>query len=202
MKNKRVGIVGLGTGTMAAYAQPGETWTFFEIDPEIVTLARDKGHFTYLQNARVEPGIVTGDARITLRNEPDESFDLLFLDAFTSDAVPAHLLTREAFKLYLQKLAPGGAIAVHVTNRYVELRPVVQRIAQAEQLSLAEKSYVPDRDAFVSGAVITNWVLVSRDATLTKALVDKAGWRARTGRGNARLWTDDHSSLVGLITFW
>jgi spermidine synthase len=202
MANKRVGVVGLGTGTMAAYAKPGESWTFFEIDPEIVTLARDKGLFTYLKNSRAEQRIVTGDARITLVNEPDQSFDLLFLDAFTSDAIPAHLLTREAFKLYLQKLAPGGAIVVHVSNRYVDLRPVVQRIAHAEHLSFAEKSYLPDRAAVVSGADSADWVLVSRDESLTKALVDKGNWRARPGRGRAQLWTDDHSSLVGLFTFW
>ncbi|MCS7020645.1 MAG: fused MFS/spermidine synthase [Gemmataceae bacterium] len=125
---RRVGIIGLGTGALAAYAQPGQQWTFFEIDPAVVRIAHD--YFDFLAACRAERcDIVLGDARRQLQRRPDDAFDLLILDGFCSDAIPIHLLTREAFELYFQKLAPGGILAVHISNNHLDLPPLVARIA-------------------------------------------------------------------------
>jgi len=120
-----VAVVGLGAGTTAAYARAGEGWTFYEIDPEVIDIARDPALFTYLSSCAGAPvNVLTGDARLRLREAPTAAYDLIVLDAFSSDAVPAHLLTREAVALYLSKLAPGGVIAFHVSNRSLELERV------------------------------------------------------------------------------
>ena len=119
--------VGLGCGAMAAYVEPGRHWTFYEIDPNVVAVARNQ--FTYLKEARGTVDVVLGDARRKLAAEPDGTFGLIVLDAFTSDAIPVHLLTREAFALYARKLKPGGVIAVHLSNRYLDLPPLVARVA-------------------------------------------------------------------------
>ena len=121
----RVGIVGLGIGTLAAYSEAGQQWTFFEIDPAIANLASDSRQFTYLSDSPARTRIVLGDARIALTKEPARSFDVLVVDAFSSDAVPVHLLTREALQLYLQKLDAGGIIAFNITNSYLQLTPLI-----------------------------------------------------------------------------
>jgi spermidine synthase len=120
----RVGIVGLGIGTLAAYSEAGQQWTFFEIDPAIADLASDSRQFTYLSDSPARTRIVLGDARIALTKEPARSFDVLVVDAFSSDAVPVHLLTREALQLYLQKLDAGGIIAFNITNSYLFSDPL------------------------------------------------------------------------------
>ena len=122
-ERRNVGVIGLGAGTLAAYSEPGERWTFFEIDPVVVEVARDR--FTYLGDARGEVNVVLGDGRLSLVAVPDGTFGLLVLDAFSSDAVPVHLLTREALALYLRKLAPGGLLAFHLSNRHLALAEIV-----------------------------------------------------------------------------
>jgi spermidine synthase len=126
-------VVGLGAGALAAYAAPGERWTFFEIDPAVIAIARDPRLFTYLADAlrRGAVRVVAGDARVSLAAVADGSFDLLVLDAFSSDSIPAHLLTREALALYLRKLAPRGVMAFHISNRTLDLEPVVAAAADA-----------------------------------------------------------------------
>jgi predicted O-methyltransferase YrrM len=126
----RVGIVGMGAGTAACYARKGQHWRFYEINPVIPVLARK--HFTYLQDAEKRGAsiqTILGDARLTLEREPDQGFDVLLLDAFSGDAIPMHLLTREAFATYLRHMKPDGIIAVHVTNSYLALAPVVEKLA-------------------------------------------------------------------------
>ena len=134
----RFGVVGLGTASIAAYAKPDHSWTFFEINPAVERVARDPKYFTYLRDCAPQAQVVTGDARLMLASHPDASLDVLVLDAFSSDAIPVHLITREAFALYLRKLAPGGVIAVHITNRYLDLAPVVG--ATARGVGLDRKS--------------------------------------------------------------
>src|SRR6185437_9470115 len=114
-----VGVIGLGAGGLAAYGRPGERWTFFELDPEVERIARDPRFFTYITDSRASIRVVLGDGRLSLGHEPDALLDLLVLDAFSSDAIPVHLLTREALQLYLQKLAPGGVLLFHLSNRYL-----------------------------------------------------------------------------------
>ncbi len=126
--NVRVGVVGLGVGTLATYARPGDRYRFYEINPEVLRLARK--HFTYLDDCRGRWEVVLGDGRLSLEREPSQQFQLLVLDAFNGDAVPTHLLTAEAFAVYRRHLAPDGAIAVHVTNTYLSLAPVVRGLAE------------------------------------------------------------------------
>src|SRR6185503_15055802 len=140
---RRVAIVGLGTGTTACYGRKGERWTYYEIDPLVVLIARAPSLFTYIRDCPPTVDIVLGDARLSLAKAPDGEYDLIVLDAFTSDAIPAHLLTREALALYMRKLRPSGAVAFHISNRYVDLRPVL--------IALANDARVPgalgDKDA-------------------------------------------------------
>jgi hypothetical protein len=126
----RVGVVGLGTGTLACYAKPGQSWRFFEIDPAIVQLARDSGKFTFLRQCAPQTRISIGDARVRLTESQSASLDLLALDAFSSDTVPMHLLTREAFATYGRVLAPNGLLLVHISNRFMALAPVVSAAAR------------------------------------------------------------------------
>lgn len=140
----RIGAVGLGVGTMAAYGRPNDVITFFEIDQAVVDLARDGRSFTYLADTAADVDVIVGDARLTLAEQPPGSFDLLILDAFSSDAVPAHLLTREALELYVRALRPGGILAFHLSNRYYDLDPAVGSTARAIGLEAYGERFVPD----------------------------------------------------------
>src|SRR5262249_31990557 len=124
---RHVGVTGLGIGTLVSYGRSGQAWTFYEIDPAVVRVAEDDRYFTYLSDARaagIEVRIVPGDARLQMVGAPEKAYDLLFLDAFSSDSVPVHLLTVEALELYLSKLADGGVLALNISNRYLDLEPV------------------------------------------------------------------------------
>jgi hypothetical protein len=198
---RNVAIVGLGTGTMAAYARPGDEWAYFEIDPGIIELAKDERYYTFLKDARVPIRLVRGDARFTLAAEPDGAFDMIFLDAFTADAIPTHLLTKEAFELYLSKLRPGGVIAVHISNQFLNLNPVVAGAAMGLGLPGAGKFFYPDDQQKALEGAITVWTMMSPDPAKVDALVDHAGWKRFSDAG-AVSWTDDYSSISKLLRFW
>jgi SAM-dependent methyltransferase len=196
-QRQRAGLVGLGAGTLAAYSEPGERWTFFEIDPVVVDVARDRGLFTFLGDARGQVNVVLGDGRLSLAAVPDGTFGLLVLDAFSSDAVPVHLLTREAIALYLRKLAPGGVLAFHLSNRYLALEEIVAGGATAEGLvGLARVGGVTPSEAS-QGKSPASWVVLARSASDLTPLAPFAGWHPlpRAGRG----WTDDASSLWSVL---
>src|SRR6185312_10394904 len=163
-RRRRVGLVGLGVGTLAAYTAPGEHWTFFEIDPAVVEVARGSGLFTYLADAQGTVDVVLGDGRLSLAAAPDGSFGLLVLDAFSSDAVPAHLLTREALALYARKLAPGGLLAFHLSNQYLSLVPVVAGAAAGEGL-IGIRRFGGVSAAEIDGGICASaWVVLARAA--------------------------------------
>ena len=190
----RVGAVGLGVGTIAAYAKPGDLYRFYEISPNVVHFAEGGGgYFTYLSDAPTRPEVVLGDARTSLEKEVPNAFDVLVVDAFSGDSVPTHLLTREAFELYLRHLAPGGVLALHVSNRYVRLTPVVGRLADALHLH----SLVVDADLETDWASRSMWVLLSA-APAAVALEVPAADRAELPR-DGPLWTDEFTSLWGLV---
>lgn len=198
---RSVAVVGLGAGTTAAYARAGEGWTFYEIDPEVVNIARDPALFTYLSSCSGAPvRIVTGDARLRLREAPPSAYDLIVLDAFSSDAVPAHLLTREAVALYLSKLAPGGVIAFHVSNRSLELERVALGVSADAGLDArifadepGEKRRDPNHDA-------STWVVAARNAEDLGALSTDARWQTATARDQRlEVWRDDFSNVVTLF---
>jgi hypothetical protein len=193
---KRVGVTGLGTGALACYARPGETWTFHEIDPEVVKLAKDGRYFHFLAGCG-NPRIVLGDARLTLRDEPDAGYDVILMDAFSSDSVPIHLLTREALALYQRKLAAGGVILFHVSNRYLELPPLIAALAQDAGSPARHMLYVPA----VPGALdnySSEVVVVGQPGASLDFLTADAGWQVPQAKG-AAVWTDDRSDILSRI---
>ena len=185
---RRVGLVGLGTGTLAAYAREGDHFQFYEINSKVEELART--YFTFLSDCKGEAEIVHGDARLNLSREEPQNFNVLVLDAFSGDAIPVHLLTREAFEIYLRHLARDGIIAVHISNRHFALEPVVLAIADAYELS----TVTIDSSRNTAGGGSSTWVLVS---ATPRALKPKRIYNARRKKKtDARvLWTDDHTSL-------
>ena len=191
----RFGVVGLGAGSLACYARKGEAWRFFEIDPVVVDIATRSSHFTFLANCQPKPDIVLGDARLTLGKEPDNSFDLLVIDAFTSDAVPVHLMTSEALQLYAAKLKGGGVVVLHISNRYLDLDSVLgATLPLVPQL----KGLIVNDDR-ADGSYAQNTSIVAVFARDERALLP---FRALEGAqdfhdGGLRPWTDDASDILG-----
>jgi hypothetical protein len=206
---KRIGAVGLGVGEIACYRREGQHWTFFEIDPAVVRIATSGKWFTYLPRCAPNARIVLGDGRLTLAREPKGAFDLLVLDAFASDSIPTHLVTREAFRLYLDKLAPGGFILVHISNRYLDLEPVIAGLAA--DAKLAARLFDTDKATLEKDNPYrfkSSWVALARDEAGLKALTeayDKSApsawghWRALKAQPGLRLWTDDYSTIITLM---
>jgi len=197
---KRVGVVGLGAGSLLAYAEPGERWTIFEIDPLVKRIAEDGRLFSYLPEARrrgVAAEVVLGDARGTLA-AAGEALDVLVLDAFTGDTIPVHLLTREALELYRNKLSPSGLVACHVSNRHLDLGPVVRDTAEDVGLAStvdAEMEPPPGGPAYVMGS---RWVFLARSESALRARsLPSIVWLSPRKRG--RTWTDDRSDLWSLF---
>jgi hypothetical protein len=184
----RVGVVGLGTGTLACYAAPGQHWRFYEIDPAVIRIARDPASFSYLARCLPDPVIRLGDARLRLAREASISLDLLVLDAFSSDTVPMHLLTREAFALYGRVLSPRGLLLVHISNRFLDLRPVVAAAAAEGGWWSSEFDYRPGViDGTASGSW---WIALSRDGKVVGTLATgEPGWKRLASRPGFRGWT-------------
>jgi len=197
---ERIGVVGLGAGTLAAYAQAGQQWTYFEIDPTVLKLARDDRFFTFLRDAAVPVRIVLGDARLALAREPGAAYDLLILDAYSSDAIPVHLVTREALALYLRELAPGGRLAFHISNTHVDLEPVLAVLARdagLTALTWADTDVASSERAL--GKAPSVWLVMARRADELAALTANGHWHpSRESRGTA-IWTDDYSSLLSIL---
>ncbi|HET6574392.1 MAG TPA: fused MFS/spermidine synthase [Fimbriiglobus sp.] len=198
-RTRRVGLVGLGCGAMAAYAGPGQEWTFYEIDPAVVRIASDPKYFTFLAKCKVSPRIVLGDARRKLAEEPDGHFDLIVLDAFSSDAIPVHLLTKEAFALYAKKLASGGVLAFHLSNRYLDLPPLVARLGADHDppFSIKVDRDIPsDRDR-EDGKFPSVWAVLARDPADLGAVAKDPHWQTEPVRPGP-LWRDDFSNLLAV----
>jgi len=190
----RVGVIGLGVGTIATYGRVGDKYTFHEINPLDVRIAREE--FNFLRDARAEVAIELGDARLTLEREPAQGFDVLAMDAFSSDAIPVHLLTLEAFELYFRQLKADGVLAVHISNQHLNLEPVVA--AAAERLG-KEAVTVRNENHYAQGVFKATWVLVgSREAFLGAPEMEKAGERAAMSSAK-KLWTDAHSSVFAVL---
>ena len=187
----RVGVVGLGTGTIAAYGRPGDTYRFYEINPAVIKIAQHD--FTYLKDSAARIEIVLGDARLNLEREPSQQFYVLAVDAFSGDAIPLHLLTSEAVTVYLKHLKPRGVIAFHVTNGFLDLAPVVQQLADAHGLKVA---YIDERE---SGRFASKWVLLTRDQAFLDLSDIKDAASPIQSRRSGRLWTDDFSNLLQVL---
>jgi spermidine synthase len=185
-----IGMIGLGTGTLLAYGRSSDRFAIYEINPDVIRIAR--ADFTFLSGSPAVSRIVAGDARLSLRNEPPQEFDLLAVDAFSGDAIPVHLLTREAFELYRGHLKPEGVLAVHVTNRYLALAPVVAMsgMATAEKAMMVSSAAYPER-----GELASDWVLVTARAGFFDLPEIAAAARPIEVKFGAQTWTDDYSNL-------
>jgi SAM-dependent methyltransferase len=203
--NARMAFVGLGSGTLACYARPGQTWTAFEIDPAVIGIARDRKLFRYIDKCKPDMGIVVGDARLMLSKTPPGSFDVLAVDAFSSDAIPLHLMTQEAFAVYGRTLAPDGVLMVHITNRFLDLEPVVAAIARAEGWSARARHFTPPGgQASGSFDSKSNWIIMARtperlDAVIAATGSPPADWLPLRERPGMATWTDDFASILPVL---
>ncbi|MHC1765015.1 MAG: spermidine synthase [Verrucomicrobiia bacterium] len=196
-----VAVIGLGAGSMAAYSAPGETWTFYEVNPGVVRIATDTNYFTFTSacaEGRIE--LVLGDARLRLDKAGEGQFGLLVLDAFSSDAIPLHLITREALQLYLSKLAPGGLLAFHISNRSMDLEDVLGDLAADAQLvchARDEMDVSPGEAA--EGKDASHWVVMGRQKEDLGKLVRDSRWLPVKGRQGVRVWSDDFSNIISVL---
>jgi SAM-dependent methyltransferase len=190
----KVGVIGLGAGSLAVYADADDVYRFYDINPAVVRIART--YFTYLADAPGKMEVVLGDARLSLERERAQGFDVLAIDAFTGDAIPVHLLTVEAVGEYLRHMKPGGVIAFHISNRFLDLKPVLLAIAARKGLQFAFL-HEPD-DA---GGTTSDWVVLTREraflgrpaiAEITEPVAPDPGFRS---------WTDDYSSLLPVLRY-
>jgi hypothetical protein len=191
-----IGVVGLGVGALALMAEAGQHITFFEIDHDVETLARR--HFTYLADTAADVEVRIGDGRLLLRQVPDGHFDALIIDAFSSDAIPAHLLTREALALYLRKVRPDGVVALHISNRAFDLARVLRGWSRAEGLPVAIFPFEPTEAEQTEGATLTAGAAIARDPLALERLVAGGNW-SWLGEGRSVLWTDDRIDLLAVL---
>jgi hypothetical protein len=193
----RVAVIGLGAGTTAAYRHPGQDWTFYEIDPVVEQIARDDRYFSYLSDRAAETPVVLGDARLALAHAPERAYDLMILDAFSSDAIPLHLMTREALRLYLDKLAPGGLIAFHISNRMLDLAPVLGNlVADAGAAALIER-FRPTAAAEPNLYIMpSDWVVIARAPSDLALLAGDPRWVRLGPSPDHGVWTDDFSNIL------
>jgi len=193
----RIGVVGLGTGTLACQARPGQHWTFFEIDPVVLRFSTE-GRFTFLRQCTPGARVIIGDARLELAKLPRSSFDVLVIDAFSSDAIPMHLLTREALQVYQRALTPRGLLMLHISNRYIDLAPVIGATARGSGMTALSLLDLPeDTERYTP----SRWIALSRDRRLLRDLARAAPdgpWKALEERA-AEPWTDDHASILAHV---
>lgn len=193
-----VAIIGLGAGATISYSRPNERWTFYEINPAVVSVARSKEYFTYLSDCAGAPfDLVLGDARLKLHDAPNQAYNLLVLDAFSSDAIPVHLMTQQALDLYLSKLAPGGLIVFHISNRNLDLSPVVAGLAKSRDLSCL--SLLDLTPAQPNGKDPSHWVVLARNSADYGALIDAPNARPLASNGGEDVWTDDFSNILSVF---
>jgi hypothetical protein len=194
----RVAVLGLGAGTLAAYARAGADWDFYEIDPTVERIARDPRLFTFLADAPGRCRVVIGDARLALAAASDR-YDLVIADAFSSDAMPVHLFTREAFALYRDRLRPRGVIAVNVTNRFLDLVPVLAANAGALGLVGVTRDDVVSAAEAAAGKSASRWVVLAGAADDLGLIGADPRWTSLRADPDTRLWTDDHSGIGGAL---
>src|SRR4029453_11023869 len=196
----RVAVVGLGTGTMAAYAEANDVFVFYEIDPEVVRVAQTAAWFSYLADAASRPQIVLGDARLSLAHAQPGRFDLILLDAFSSDSIPVHLITREAFEIYQRHLGPDGLIITHVSNRHLEMRPTIVSIAASIGFQSAEQVSAVTSEAAAAGYATSLWVASGTPSAMVVNGLPNDTW-TKSPPPTVRPWTDTYSNLAGVIVW-
>jgi SAM-dependent methyltransferase len=212
-KAAAIGVVGLGSGTLACYAKPGQNWHFFEIDPLMVDIATKKKIFSFVDRCTPNAPIHLGDARLTLAEQPAASLDMLAIDAFSSDSIPLHLLTKEAFDVYRRVLKPNGLLIVHISNRHVDLKPVLAAEAKAGAWVMAQRNDNPPEKAAENGQRGSKWIAMSSDpamlAKLTGPLATAQSltyapneWLPLPASDKATRWTDNYASVLPHLSIW
>jgi len=196
---RSVAVLGLGAGTAAAYGRTGDRFTFYEIDRAVVQIASDPRYFTYLHDSKAKVGVQLGDGRLEIAKAPNSSYDLIVLDAFSSDSVPVHLLTREAVQVYLRKLRPGGLIAFHISNRYLDLEPVIEGLDRSLGLAGLSESYLVSAEAARRGMSSSVWAVVARDRSDLDRLARDPRWKPLRRDPGLRVWTDEFSNILSVV---
>lgn len=191
---QKVGVFGLGAGSIAGYGRPGDLYKFYEINPLVLKLARQE--FFYVPESKAKVEVVLGDARLQLEREEPNNFDVLAVDCFSGDSIPVHLLTKEAVELYFRNLKPQGILAVHVSNRYLDLEPVVERISTALGKATLQVEAEDEED---TSCFASTWILVAANADVFKQDSLKTAGKPVKPNPKLRLWTDDYSSLIGVL---
>lgn len=195
-----VAIIGLGAGSLACYSEPWRHFTYYEIDPLVEKIARDPRYFTFLRDCSPGTAVIVGDARLSLKDAEAHKYNLLVFDAFTGDTLPVHLVTKESIELYLSKLADHGVMAFNISNRYLDLRPVLGQLARNAGLTaiVREDVHVSD-DELSRGKFASAWVLMAHEDSDFGGLIGDAAWHRLPGASGQRLWTDDYSSIVNIL---
>lgn len=195
----RVGVIGLGVGSIAAYGRAGDEFDFFEIDPAVARIAQDPSIFTFLSACQARVRVVIGDGRLRMAREPAGRYDMIVLDAFSSDSIPVHLLTREAIEVYRARLKPGGCLLVHISNLHFDLLPPVARAARDVGMSVIQRRDLADQMfRLTSGSSDSNWLVLSEDREWLMTFAAMPAWEAiRPASGEA--WTDDHADVLGAM---
>ncbi|MBI3457669.1 MAG: fused MFS/spermidine synthase [Candidatus Rokubacteria bacterium] len=197
---KSVGVVGLGTGSVACHGRPGQRWTYYEIDPAVERIARDPRYFTFLRDCPPDIRVVLGDARLSLAAAGRGAYDLLVLDAYSSDAPPLHLMTREALRLYLDRLAPRGILVFNISNRHMEFEPVLANLARDAGLAaLVQDDAVVSEDEYVRGKRPSEWVVMARELADLGTLATDPRWRPARGLPAVAVWTDSYTALLKVL---
>jgi spermidine synthase len=205
----QVGVIGLGVGTLAAYARAGQTYTYLEIDPIVAEIAENTAYFSFLADARsrgADVRVLLGDGRRLLDRARDGQYDVLVLDAYSSDTVPIHLITREAMALYVRKLAPHGMIAMNVSSRYLDLAVVVAALAEQANLKALERldmlvSAADQKAVRDDGKAVSRWIVLGRTvADLAPITVSGSAWKPLE-RSASRVWTDDHANILSAMVW-
>ncbi len=206
---KNIGVVGLGSGALACYARPDQSWTFYEIDPLVVQIAHDTSLFTYLSDCAPKASMQVGDARLKLKLAQSSSYDMLVIDAFSSDSIPLHLITANAFDLYRSKLSPSGILMVHISNRYMDLQPVIGNIAHAQnwQAWMYKDMTAGEKKVIGRYGTASMWIML----TPTKAVADQqfsrmegksSGWVPLKPDETSRLWTDNYANTLSVLNWF
>jgi len=191
-------VIGLGIGAIASYSKPAQQWTFYEINPDVINMARNSQYFWYLQNcAGGSVIVVEGDARLNLQNAPEGVYGLIVLDAFSSDAIPVHLVTQQALDLYLSKLAAGGMLAFHISSRSLNLKPILADLAESRKLICI--GFDDLKPGPFEGKDPSQWVVMSRSLPEISNLSINSQWQRLEGKKGTRVWSDDFSNILRAI---
>ena len=201
-QNQRVGLLGLGVGTVTAYGKPGDYYRVYEINPQVKDIAEKP--FSYMGTSEAKVDLIMGDGRLSMENEPPQNFDVLIMDAFSSDAVPVHLLTKEAFDIYVRHLKPDGTILVNISNRYLDLRPVVENAAKAfgfQTIHVNSEDGMGEQDEESAWWLYgSSWMILSKNTEfMNRGPLRHAASPALTKPNTIPLWTDDYASMFTIL---